>query len=87
MLKRIRQFEVYPSELRELRAVIVAPHVASARGVIERLLDAGLLLSQIAFVRDPGGLAQEALGYPVAVSSADTGARTPPDLVPADLVP
>jgi hypothetical protein len=54
MLKRIRQFEVYPSELRELRAVIVAPHVASARGVIERLLDAGLLLSQITFVRDPG---------------------------------
>ncbi|MBK7770951.1 MAG: cache domain-containing protein [bacterium] len=54
MLKRIRQFEVYPSELRELRAVIVAPHVASARGVIERLLDAGILLSQITFVRDPG---------------------------------
>ncbi|MBK7670836.1 MAG: cache domain-containing protein [bacterium] len=115
MLKRIRQFEVYPSELRELRAVIVAPHVASARGVIERLLDAGLLLSQITFVRDPGArradvrhdpssgatwvrwcddrggsrwidtadvpdlgsLAQEALGYPMAVSSADTRARMP----------
>lgn len=54
MLKRIRQFEVYPSELRELRAVVVAPHVNSARGVIERLLDAGLFLSQITFVRDPG---------------------------------
>lgn len=54
MLKRIRQFEVYPSEIRELRAVVVAPHVNSARGVIERLLDAGLFLSQITFVRDPG---------------------------------
>lgn len=52
ILKRIRQFEVYPSELRELRAVIVAPHINSARGVIDRLLEAGLFLSQVTFVRD-----------------------------------
>lgn len=54
MIKRIRQFEVYPSEMRELEAVIIAPHVHSARGIVERLLDAGLFLSQIRFVRDPG---------------------------------
>lgn len=54
MLKRIRQFEVYPSEMRRLRAVIVAPHVGSARGIIDRLLEAGLFLSQVTFVSDPG---------------------------------
>ncbi len=54
MLQRIRQFEVYPSELRELRVVIVAPHANSARGVVERLLESGFLLSQITFVDDPG---------------------------------
>lgn len=52
MLQRVRQFEVYPSELREVRAVVVAPHANSARGVIERLLGAGLFLSQITFVED-----------------------------------
>lgn len=64
MLKRIGEFEVYPSEVRELRAVVVAPHVASARGVIERLLDAGLFLSQIRFVRDPGARRADVLHDP-----------------------
>lgn len=54
MLARIRQFEIYPSELQELRAVIVAPHADSAHGVVARLLSAGLFLSQITFVSDPG---------------------------------
>jgi hypothetical protein len=54
MLKRVRQFEVYPSELRTLRAVIVAPHLRSAPGVIDRLLTAGLFLDQITLVHDPG---------------------------------
>jgi hypothetical protein len=64
MLQRIRQFEVYPSELRELRAVVVAPHVNSARGVVERLLDAGLFLSQITFVADPGARRADVLHDP-----------------------
>lgn len=64
MLKRIRQFEVYPSELRELRAVIVAPHTDSAHGVIERLLEAGLFLSQITFVRDPAARRADVLHDP-----------------------
>lgn len=66
MLKRIREFEVYPSEVRELRAVIVAPHVASARGIIDRLLDAGLFLSQIRFVRDPGARRADVLHEPAS---------------------
>lgn len=66
MLKRIREFEVYPSELRELRAVVVAPHVGSARGVIERLLDAGLFLAQIRVVRDPGARRADVLHDPAA---------------------
>lgn len=53
MLKRVQRFEVYPSELRELAAVIVAPHLDSAHGAIDRLLAAGLYLDQIAIVHDP----------------------------------
>jgi hypothetical protein len=53
MLGRVRRFEVYPSEVRQLRAVITAPHRRSAHGVIERLLDAGLFLDQITLVCDP----------------------------------
>lgn len=53
MLKRIRRFEVYPSEVRELTAVVVAPHLRSARGAIDRLLEAGLFLDQITFVHEP----------------------------------
>jgi len=66
MLKRIRKFEVYPSELRELRAVIVAPHINSAHGVIDRLLEAGLLLSQITLVRDEGARRADILHDPAA---------------------
>jgi hypothetical protein len=64
MLQRIRQFEVYPSELRDLRAVIVAPHANSARGIVERLLDAGLFLSQITFVADPAARRADVLHDP-----------------------
>jgi hypothetical protein len=66
MLKRIRQFEVYPSELSELRAVIVAPHGNSAHGVVDRLLEAGLFLSQITFVRDPDARRADVLHDPLA---------------------
>lgn len=64
MLQRVRQFEVYPSELREINAVIVAPHANSARGIVERLLDAGLFLSQITFVTDPAARRADVLHDP-----------------------
>ncbi len=54
MLERVRRFEVYPCEVRELRAVVVAPHRRSAQQVVDRLLGAGLFLDQITFVHDPG---------------------------------
>jgi hypothetical protein len=66
MLKRIRQFEVYPSELSELRAVIVAPHGNSVHGVVDRLLEAGLFLSQITFVRDSAARRADVLHDPAA---------------------
>ncbi len=53
MLERVRRFEVYPSEVRQLQAVITAPHRRSAHGVIQRLLDAGLFLDQITLICDP----------------------------------
>jgi len=66
MLKRIRQFEVYPSELSELRAVVVASHGNSAHGVVDRLLEAGLFLSQITFVHDPEARRADVLHDPAA---------------------
>lgn len=53
LLKRVEYFDVYPSELRELVAVIVAPHLQSAREAIEQLLAAGLFLDQITILHDP----------------------------------
>jgi hypothetical protein len=57
ILKRVRQFEVYPSEIRELEAVIVAPHGQAAGAIVARLLDAGLFLDQITVVQDPAARA------------------------------
>ncbi|MFW5845712.1 MAG: hypothetical protein ACOCXJ_05745, partial [Planctomycetota bacterium] len=47
MLRDIRDFEIPRARMRHLRATVVAPHLDSLPGVIERLLDAGLLLDQI----------------------------------------
>ena len=57
MLKRVRQFEVYPSEIGELMAVIVAPHGEAVGAMVARLLDAGLFLDQITVVQDPAARA------------------------------
>jgi len=47
-------------------AVVVAPHISSAHGVIHRLLEAGLFLSQITFVDDPGARRADVMHDPAA---------------------
>ncbi len=53
MLRRIRDFEIYPYQLRLLEITLVAPHLNSVAGAIEKLLDAGIFLSQIRFLYYP----------------------------------
>ncbi len=53
MLQRVRRYEIRPYRLRELQAVVVAPHTRSAACAIDKLVAAGLFLSQIRFVHCP----------------------------------
>ena len=47
MLHEITYFNIYPSETRKLEAVLLATHLESFERITDRLLDSGLLLSQI----------------------------------------
>ncbi len=47
MIHRIKYYDVYPYEIRKLSVLIVAVHTESFEKIIDRLLDAGLFLSQI----------------------------------------
>ncbi len=50
IFKRIDTFDIYDYQRRSLQATIVANHVDSVLGIIDKLVDAGLLLSQISFL-------------------------------------
>lgn len=50
IFKRIHAFDIYDYQRRALHATIIANHVHSAVGIIDRLVDEGLLLSQITFL-------------------------------------
>ncbi|MDH5508984.1 MAG: cache domain-containing protein [Nitrospinota bacterium] len=50
MLHEITYFNIHPSETRRLEAVLLATHRNSFRRITDRLLDTGLLLSQIRIV-------------------------------------
>jgi hypothetical protein len=47
MVKRIKDFEVYPSEIQDVSFFIVATHLNSILSIIKTLIDEGFLLSQI----------------------------------------
>ncbi len=53
MIRDLKYYDVYPHEMRQLRTVLVATHTNSFRNIINELLDAGMLLSQIRIVHDP----------------------------------
>lgn len=50
MLKRIKTFDIYKYERRQLQATIVANHFESVMNTINSLVDAGFFLSQIKFI-------------------------------------
>lgn len=51
IMTRVRRYDVYPYQMRQLRAVVVAPHTESLAGAVDKLVDHGLFLSQIRFLR------------------------------------
>jgi hypothetical protein len=53
MIDRIRTYEICPFQLRQLEVVLVAKHRKSVLPAVEKLLDAGLFLSQIRFLHNP----------------------------------
>ncbi len=56
ILKRIRTYEICPYRMRQLRAVVVAPHTKSIANAIDKLVDGGLFLSQIRFMHNRAAL-------------------------------
>jgi hypothetical protein len=53
MLSRVRTFEIYPFQKRNLQVVLVAPHDQSLHNAVEKLLEAGYLLEQIRVLCNP----------------------------------
>ncbi len=53
LLQRIRHYDIYPYEVRNLRFVAIATHSESIRNVVSSLLDQGVFLSQIKFLYNP----------------------------------
>lgn len=56
ILRRIGNFDLPRAEMRRLQIYLVAPHAVSFPRALERLLEEGLLLSQIRFIHRAGDL-------------------------------
>jgi len=52
MIRDLKYYDVYPHEMRQLRAVLVAVHTNSFKNIVKRLLDSGMFLSQIKIMYD-----------------------------------
>jgi hypothetical protein len=53
MIERIKNYDVYPYQLNKLSVVLAAVHTNGFETTIDKLLDAGLFLSQITVLHDP----------------------------------
>jgi len=53
MINKIKTYEIYPYELQELKVTLVAVQTESLERIIDKLLNAGIFLSQITVVIDP----------------------------------
>ncbi len=50
ILKRIRSFDIYKYEIRNLQITVVANHLDTIMNIIDRMVDEGIFLSQIKFI-------------------------------------
>jgi hypothetical protein len=64
MLRRIRQFEIYPYQIRSLEVVLVARHLESVAGAVDKLVETGFLLSQIRFLHCPEAISATVFHLP-----------------------
>lgn len=64
MLRHIQRFEIYPYQLRDVRVMLAAPHRRSLTRAVDKLLEAGLLLSQIRFLHDSQAGSATLVHYP-----------------------
>ncbi|MBN1555494.1 MAG: cache domain-containing protein [Phycisphaerae bacterium] len=53
MIKRICTYEIPPSRIRRLRVVLVAPHMDTIARAVDTLVEEGIFLTQIRFMRNP----------------------------------
>jgi len=70
MLQQLHDFDIYPSEKRNLEVLLVATHTNSFENLIDRLIKEGLFLSQIRVLYEPNH------AYANIVASADGGKVT-----------
>ena len=61
MLRRILRYDIYPFEIENLRAEIFAVHSRSFERIIDRLMDAGLFVSQITLALSESNLSVSAV--------------------------
>jgi hypothetical protein len=47
LIKKIRSFDMYPCERRNVQFVVVAPHLDSLVNIVDKIVEEGFLLSQI----------------------------------------
>ena len=64
MLHRINRFEIAPYLLRDVQVTLVAPHLNSLHGAVQRLVGAGLQLSQIRVLHAPAAASATVVHYP-----------------------
>ncbi|MFW5788696.1 MAG: cache domain-containing protein [Spirochaetota bacterium] len=53
MLRRVHDFEVADKEIREVQVAIVTPTIRYSERIVDELVDAGIFLSQITFMKNP----------------------------------
>ena len=53
LINKVKYFDLYPYELRELEFVVIAPHFKSFSGAVDEILNNGMELSNIKFMYNP----------------------------------
>ena len=53
MIKRIKSFDIYPSEKRQVVFTVVAPHLESTLNIIDKIVEEGYQLAQIQVFHNP----------------------------------
>ncbi len=61
LIEKIKYYEIYPYELKNLKFVIIAPHNKSFSSIMEELINLGIDISNIKFAYDPEAISANVL--------------------------